>query len=197
MYPATVVWVGATSARVVFDDGAMKTLSHEELASPSENSTGAASVARQQIGGQCTSGRPNCYCKSGRTRAIVRYDPETGDDLEEYCSTSDAAQKLGLAAPNITHVLSGTYEDASGHKFRYKVEVPSAPPLTPTDPCAICMSTITEDACILECGHAFHAACLGDLADHVRLSARTRRSLGVACPLCRKVTRAEVGAEES
>ena len=63
-------------------------------------------------------------------------------------------------------------------------------------PCAICMSTITEDACVLECGHAFHATCLGDLADHVRLAAPTRRSLGVSCPLCRKVTRAEVGAEE-
>ena len=43
MYPATVVWVGATSARVEFNDGAMKTLPYEELASPSENSTGAAS----------------------------------------------------------------------------------------------------------------------------------------------------------
>ena len=124
MYPATVVWVGATSARVEFNDGAMKTLPYEELASPSENSTGAA---------------------SGPTGREALEDP---------------------------------------------------PPPLPTDPCAICMSTITEDACVLACGHAFHAACLGDLADHVRLSARTRRSLGVSCPLCRKVMRAEVSAEE-
>ena len=73
---------------------------------------------------------------------------------------------------------------------------PPPPPPLPTEPCAICMSKITADACVLECGHAFHAACLGDLADHVRLAAPTRRSLGVSCPLCRKVTRAEVGAEE-
>lgn len=73
---------------------------------------------------KCTSGRPNCYCKSGRTRAIVRYDGATGEVLEEYCSTSDAARKIGVGAPKITHVLSGTNESCDGHKFRYKVEVP-------------------------------------------------------------------------
>jgi hypothetical protein len=71
-----------------------------------------------------------------------------------------------------------------------------APPPLPTEPCAICMSTISEDACVLACGHAFHAACLGEMADVVRVSAPTRRSLGVTCPLCRKVTRAGVGAAE-
>ena len=73
---------------------------------------------------ECTSGRPNCYCRSGRTRAIVRYDPVTGATLETYCSTSDAARKLQLTAPQITHVLSGAIEDTKGHKFRYAVEVP-------------------------------------------------------------------------
>mmetsp|Transcript_25764 Transcript_25764/g.102862 ORF Transcript_25764/g.102862 Transcript_25764/m.102862 type:complete len:623 (-) Transcript_25764:2651-4519(-) len=73
---------------------------------------------------RCTSGRKNCYCRSGRTRAILRYDPATGRTLEEYCSTSDAARKLGLTSPQITHVLSGTNEDAKGHKFRYAKEVP-------------------------------------------------------------------------
>ncbi|KAJ8604077.1 hypothetical protein CTAYLR_001780 [Chrysophaeum taylorii] len=72
---------------------------------------------------KCTSGRANCYCRSGRTRAIVRYDPVTGKVLEEYCSTSDAARKLHLTSPQITHVLSGAKEDANGHKFRYAVEV--------------------------------------------------------------------------
>lgn len=72
---------------------------------------------------RCTSGRPNCYCRSGRTRAIIRYDPKTGEALEEYCSTSDAARKLNLTSPTITHVLSGNKEDANGHKFRYAVEV--------------------------------------------------------------------------
>ena len=107
-----------------------------ELRADVTDPSASARVARQQMGGRatsqqlatgvtrCTSGRPNCYCKSGRTRAIVRYDPETGEDLEEYCSTSDAARKLNLRGPSITHVLSGTTEDADGHKFRYKVEVP-------------------------------------------------------------------------
>ena len=84
---------------------------------------------------------------------------------------------------------------ASGPTGREALEDP--PPPLPTDPCAICMSTITEDACVLACGHAFHAACLGEMADVVRVSAPTRRSLGVTCPLCRKVTRAGVGAEEA
>ena len=107
-----------------------------ELRADTVDPSASARVARQQMGGaatsqqlatgvtKCTSGRPNCYCKSGRTRAIVRYDPETGEDLEEYCSTSDAARKLDVRGPTITHVLSGACEDADGHKFRYKVEVP-------------------------------------------------------------------------
>merc|ERR1712091_529809 len=71
-----------------------------ELRADVTDPSASARVARQQMGGRatsqqlatgvtrCTSGRPNCYCKSGRTRAIVRYDPETGEDLEEYCSAS-------------------------------------------------------------------------------------------------------------
>jgi len=72
---------------------------------------------------------------------------------------------------------------------------PPPPSPRPTGPCAICMSTIEDGAHVLECGHAFHTNCLRDLADHVRLSSATRRSLAVSCPLCRKVTRAEVGAD--
>ena len=76
---------------------------------------------------------------------------------------------------------------------------PTPPPPTPvrvapTEPCAICMSMIAaEDAHELQCGHAFHAACLREMAGHVRLSSHTRRSIAVSCPLCRNVTRAEVG----
>ena len=32
----------------------------------------------------CTSGQPNCYCRSGRTRAIARYDGATGEELAVY-----------------------------------------------------------------------------------------------------------------
>ena len=61
--------------------------------------------------------------------------------------------------------------------------------------CPICLDTLRNDACAqhLTCGHAFHTKCLRELADHVRLSSHTRRSLAVSCPLCRTVTRAEVG----
>ncbi len=171
--------------------------------------TGEAKQRFATRGIRCTSGRPDCYCKSGRSSAIVRYDSETGAVLEEFCSVGAAADKLDICISKISKNLSGKTSTAEGHVFRYKtpkkkipealpVEAPPPPPPQPlpTDPCAICMSTITEDACVLECGHAFHAACLGDLAGHVRLAAPTRRSLGVSCPLCRKVTRAEVGAEE-
>jgi len=69
------------------------------------------------------------------------------------------------------------------------------PPPRPTGPCAICMSTIDDGAHVLQCGHAFHASCLRDMSDVVRIASATRRSRGVACPLCRKVTRAEVGVD--
>ena len=153
-------------------------------------------------------GPPGLLLQSPRSRAIVRYDSETGAVLEEFCSVGAAADKLDICISKISNNLSGKTSTAEGHVFRYKTpppprtkrKIPEAlpveapppppPPPLPTDPCAICMSTITEDACVLECGHAFHAACLGDLADHVRNAAPTRRSLGVSCPLCRKVTRA-------
>ena len=78
---------------------------------------------------------------------------------------------------------------------------PSPPPPTPvrvapTEPCAICMSMIAaEDAHELVCGHAFHTDCLRQMADVVRIATATRRSLGVSCPLCRRMTRAEVGVD--
>ena len=64
--------------------------------------------------------------------------------------------------------------------------------------CPICLDTLRNDACAqhLTCGHAFHTKCLRELADHVRLSSHTRRSLAVSCPLCRTVTRAEVGGAD-
>ncbi|KAJ8613810.1 hypothetical protein CTAYLR_004922 [Chrysophaeum taylorii] len=73
---------------------------------------------------QCTSGRPRCYCRSGRTRAIERYDPVTGETLEVYCSASDASRKLGLAACSVTHVTNGHAHSAKGHVFRYVEDLP-------------------------------------------------------------------------
>ena len=238
-YAATVVSSGPTSARVAFEDGALKTVPLEELeplSTPAPVHPSAMEVttvtSQQSATGdiRCTSGRPDCYCQHFMSRAIVRYDPSTGEDLEEYCSVGAAADKLDISGSSISDNIAGrTQSTVAGHAFRYKTpppprtkKIPEAlPAVAPPPPPLLadrrftrpaqrrvagrrdearisrsCMSTITEDACILECGHAFHAACLGDLADHVRLSARTRRSLGVACPLCRKVTRAEVGPEE-
>ena len=226
-FAATVVWVRQYSARVAFEDGAEKTVPLDELeplrtpVHPSAMSATTVTSQQSATGDiRCTSGRPDCYCRSqgkGRVRAIVRYNPGTGEDLEAYCSVGAAADKLDISGSSISDNLSGkTKSTAAGHVFRYKApppprkkkKIPEAlpgrapppppplpPPPLPTEPCAICMSVITEDACVLGCGHAYHASCLGDLADHVRLAAPTRRSLGVSCPLCRKVTRAEVGED--
>ena len=67
----------------------------------------------------------------------------------------------------------------------------SHPPLP--EPCAICLSEITEEPHVLQCGHAFHAACLQDLGEKgPRLAAPTRRGRQVACPSCRKTIRVEM-----
>ena len=50
----------------------------------------------------------------------MRYDPATGEDLEEYCSTADAVRKLQLNHSNITNVLGGRSRTTGGHAFRYK-----------------------------------------------------------------------------
>lgn len=72
----------------------------------------------------CTSGRPRCYCRTGRTRAIERYDPKTNQTLERYCSASDAARKLDLPACSVTHVTNGHAHSARGHFFRYVEDLP-------------------------------------------------------------------------
>lgn len=75
----------------------------------------------------CTTGNPNCYCHSGRGRAIYRVDVQ-GQILDEYCSQAVAAQKLGMTPFAINKALNtqgGGASNASavkGHIFRYKVE---------------------------------------------------------------------------
>jgi len=69
----------------------------------------------------CTSGKANCYCRTGRARAVYRVDPTDGTVLAEYCSVANAAMKLRLTGPKI--VTSLTQGTACGdHTFRYKLE---------------------------------------------------------------------------
>lgn len=42
----------------------------------------ASSSSSTKSLGPCTSFQPNCYCKTGRSRPVERYDPETGETLE-------------------------------------------------------------------------------------------------------------------
>jgi len=126
--------------------------------------------------------------------------PRTRDLFgDEYAANNGAIRSLPQLELYLERALGLCGEDAKRPRAETNEEtfapVPPPPPPLPTEPCAICLATIAEDACVLECGHAFHAGCLGEMADYVRVSAPTRRSLGVSCPLCRKVSRAEVGAE--
>lgn len=66
---------------------------------------------------------------------------------------------------------------------------PSPPLPSPPPECAICLGEIDDGAQILQCGHAFHVTCIGELVDHAPRAAPTRRSLQVSCPLCRNVCR--------
>lgn len=93
---------------------------------------GAAAAATQQppsrrraeprrFNPDCTSGKASCYCHGGRTRAIYRVD-EDGQILAEYCSSKDAADKLGLVACTILGHLNGRTPSVKGHRFRYKLD---------------------------------------------------------------------------
>ena len=213
-YVATVVWVGADTARVEFEDGSVKTVSHEELeplntpAPVDPSATSGTTVTSQQSKSSRTASRTERVTDPAALEAKLKEDNWTITEVPRppgkacaritdkyYRKPGESKQYrslLGIARAHYPEFIRGR---ASSPAQAVPVPPPRPPPL-PTDPCAICMSTITEDACVLECGHVFHAACLGEMADHVGNSARTRRSLGVTCPLCRKVTRAEVGAEE-
>ena len=112
-----------------FEDGATKTVPLEEL-EPLNTHTPVhprAETSQQIATGdiRCTSGRPDCYCKSQKSRAIVSYDPETGAVLETYCSVGAAADKLDISGSSISDNLSGkTKSTAAGHVFRYKAPPP-------------------------------------------------------------------------
>ena len=124
--------------------------------------------------------------------SVVRYARITDKYYRKPGESKQYRSLLGIARAHYPEFIRG---HAPSPALAAPVP-PPPPPQLPTEPCAICLSNITEDACVLGCGHTFHATCLGEMADHVGNSARTRRSLGVTCPLCRKVTRAEVGPEE-
>jgi hypothetical protein len=52
---------------------------------------------------------------------VYRVD-SSGGILEEYCSLSDAAAKVGVDGPKISNYLAGRAQDVSGHYFRYKLD---------------------------------------------------------------------------
>jgi hypothetical protein len=89
--------------------------------SSSSSSSRRSKADERPLNPFCTSGKKNCYCRSGRARAVYRVDAE-GNVLEEYCSQSNAAAKLGLAGCSVNHVLNGHAPSARGHLFRYKQE---------------------------------------------------------------------------
>jgi hypothetical protein len=69
---------------------------------------------------RCTSGRPDCSCTKLRARAVVRIGGASGNAvLEEYCTITDAAHKLGLRPTSISDAI---YKACltGGHRFRYK-----------------------------------------------------------------------------
>jgi len=62
-----------------------------------------------------------------RTKAIERYDPETGEVLEEFASGTECAQKLGVTANDVSDAVRGKGKKTLPFKLRFKFGVPSAP----------------------------------------------------------------------
>ena len=85
---------------------------------------------------ECTSGDPNCYCRSGRSRAVCHIDA-SGDTLAVFCSGMDAAKKLRVKNTEISAVCCGRRaHTTSGHIFRFHDGgtrvLPSTPRSAPT-----------------------------------------------------------------
>ena len=70
----------------------------------------------------CTSGLSACYCRTGRTRSIVRIHAATGIILERYCSVKDAARKVQVNSRDVGMVCKLTMHDIEGHVFRFEDE---------------------------------------------------------------------------
>ena len=73
---------------------------------------------------ECNSGLPNCYCRTGRTRAIELYDNVTGEVQERFCSAAAASRRFGLAMCSVTHVCNGYAHSTQGRYFRYYKDLP-------------------------------------------------------------------------
>ena len=74
----------------------------------------------------CTSGELSCYCRSGRSRAVVRIN-ESGQMLERYCAGSDASTKLQLSSNQLFRLLQGkpshmTVSPLLGPRLRLRYE---------------------------------------------------------------------------
>ena len=99
--------------------------------------TAAGGSVDEDIGAvRCTTGRPDCSCLSGRTKAVVRIGEESGREVifEEFCSGKEAERSFGFSNDAVAKVCRGVNKAAGGHRFRFKSDfeasLPLATPLT-------------------------------------------------------------------
>jgi transcriptional regulator with XRE-family HTH domain len=55
----------------------------------------------------CSTALPNCYCKRGQCRAILRLSDDDRTVLERYCSGADCCAKLGISTNTLSQLTSG------------------------------------------------------------------------------------------
>ena len=87
-----------------------------------KSSRAAEEDADSELVRNCTSGLSACYCRTGRTRSIVRIHAATGIILERYCSVKDAARKVQVNSRDVGMVCKLIMHDIEGHVFRFEDE---------------------------------------------------------------------------
>jgi hypothetical protein len=84
---------------------------------------------------------------SGLKKPVLRFDPKTGEILQEYGSVQEAADAIGVKHNRISKVVTGRSRTAKGHHFRYKFEL-DRPPTVPLKKKPISESTAPREKSI-------------------------------------------------
>lgn len=138
---------------------------------------------------------------NGNRKIVERYDLNTGQVLEEYCSQSACASKLGSNKSIVSATLRREQPVIiNGHAIRYKTFADDSSNAGDhrSIRSLVCETKAqkSDTRVRLSCGHCFCGECVQSLSasqvDDVKMGRVTRKAITVQCPFCRQYCREDL-----
>jgi hypothetical protein len=175
--------------------------------SSSSCSRDRSSRSEQEDSGSSSSGdesddaaSPQSCRGNGNRKIVERYDPSTGQVLEEYGSVYVCATKIGFHKTSMSRALLKKQLLINGHALRFKMHSKSTGTSNSGISSALSGEVEAEVAGtrvrLSCCGNWFCGDCIKDLSasqvDKSELGRVTRNTIPVQCPFCRKSRREDL-----